>query len=150
MIFIFVDLFLDNVTDTLVSANIASTPEKSIGIDKASTSPITPGSVMNQALSDMDRYCHRRVLKCHQSWLTFFGYSVVIHGKGKKPDTMEVGMAPVNYYNFDSGVHKEQELTLLGNPGHLDPASCIHRREIENNEMKAVLTPRVKVRIMLV
>ena len=113
----------------------------------ASGSPATPSSSKNKALSDMDNYCVRTKILMEQSWLLFM-LPNIIHREGNKVN-LELAMAYVNYNNFDSKVHNEQELTMLGNPSHLNPSDLIHRREIMEHDMMAVLTPRVKVSMTL-
>lgn len=105
--------------------------------------PTTPGSAKNKALSDMDLYCTTETVVVDQSWLMFL-LPFIANRQGNRV-TIEMAMAHVNYNNFDSELHKQQELNMLGNPNHLDPSKCIHRREIMANDMKAVLTPRVEV-----
>ena len=122
--------------------NNSFTPDKSSDT-RASKSPITPNSAKNEALSELQKYTRVANVKCHQSWLPFFPPNIV-SGKGDKVK-LELAMAPVNYNNFNGELHKQQELTLMGNPNHLDPSACIHDREIVDFDMKAILTPRTEV-----
>ena len=126
-----------------VDKNSSSTPRNIAATPVAAESPATPGSAKNKALSDMDAHCTTTSVDVNQSWLMFLP-PYIANREGNKVH-LTLAMGHVNYNNFDSELHKQQELTLLGNPNHLDESDCIHRREIMANDMKAVLTPRVKV-----